>query len=127
MCACQLEVAAEKSKWEGSEGLWVGVLIVSRVVKEVTEEVILSGTEGPAVEHQGACKEAQEWGKALEQGCPRTGSGGRRLIGGRRVCWAGEGAGGQGAKDHPDEEQRGKDLGGQSRRRLFCPESQSRW
>lgn len=76
MCACQLEVAAEKSKWEGSEGLWVGVLIVSRVVKEVTEEVILSGTEGPAVEHQGACKEAQEWGKALEQGCPRTGSGG---------------------------------------------------
>ena len=76
MCACQLEVAAEKSKWEGSEGLWVGVLIVSRAVKEVTEEVILSGTEGPAVEHQGACKEAQEWGKALEQGCPRTGSGG---------------------------------------------------
>ena len=36
----------------------------------------MSGTEGPAVEHRGARKEAQEWGKASEQGCPGTGSGG---------------------------------------------------
>ena len=38
------------------------------VTDRFTEEVILSGTEGPAMGHRGACKEAQEWGKALEQG-----------------------------------------------------------
>ena len=53
----------------------MGVLIVSRALKEVTEEVILSGTEGPAVEHQGTLEEAQELGEALEQGCPRPGRG----------------------------------------------------
>ena len=88
----------------------------------------MSGTEGPAVEHRGARKEAQEWGKASEQGCPGTGSGGAvSLEAGEFAEQPWGGGGGQGAKDHPDEEPCGRDLGGRSRRRLFCPESQSSW
>lgn len=53
----------------------MGVPIVSRALKEVTEEAILSGTEGPAVEHPRTLEEAQELGEALEQGCLRPGHG----------------------------------------------------
>lgn len=66
-------------------------------------------------------------GGASEQGCPKTGSGGAASL--EAGEFAGETWRGQGAEDHRGRNEVEKTRWGEgvrSRRRLLCPESQSR-